>query len=333
VKARRIIIVLIMSILLAVGLGATPFLSAASPETPVQTTRVYLNQPPGQSVVSASSETFADTGGKFGASEAYSTNDPYLSKQWALREIPALPITPGSPGVLIAILDTGIDQQHEDLAGKVVASVNFSGSPTASDLNGHGTHIAGIIAAAANNGIGIAGVTPNSRLLNVKVADDNGTTWASAVAEGIVWATDNGAKVINMSLILPSSSPALEEAIDYAWSKGVVLTAGAGNNIKSIPVYPAAYPEVIAVAATDPGGGLWSRSNCGDWVDAYAPGVEIYSTLPGNHYGYQSGTSMATAYVSAVAASALSIVTDTNGDGLVNDEVITLLETLFARLR
>jgi len=265
-----------------------------------------------------------------GAPETYIPNDPYFDKQWALKKTQLLQITADDPEVLIAILDTGIDQQHEDLAGKVVANVNFSDSPTASDLNGHGTHVAGIIAATTDNGIGGASVVPGCRLLNVKVADDNGRVWASSIAKGIVWAVDNEAKVINISLVVPNSSPALEQAIDYAWSKGIVLIAGAGNNIKSVPVYPAAYPKVIAVAAIDSEGELWSKSNYGDWVDAYAPGVEIYSTLPGNNYGYQSGTSMATAYVSAAAASALTTVTDTNSDGLVNDEVAALLTTLFA---
>jgi len=264
-----------------------------------------------------------------GAPENYIPNDPYFDKQWALKKTRLLLVTAGDPEALIAILDTGIDQQHEDLAGKVVASVNFSDSPTASDLNGHGTHVAGIIAATTDNGIGGASVAPGCRLLNVKVADDNGRVWASSIAKGIVWAVDNEAKVINISLVVPNSSPALEQAIDYAWSKGIVLIAGAGNNIKSVPVYPAAYPEVIAVAAIDREGELWSKSNYGDWVDAYAPGVEIYSTLPGNNYGYQSGTSMATAYVSAVAASALAMAIDTDGDGLVSDEVATLLTTLF----
>lgn len=221
------------------------------------------------------------------------------------------------PEVLIAVLDTGIDQQHEDLAGKVVASVNFSDSPTVSDFYGHGTFVAGIIATNAK-----------CRLLNVKVADDNGVVLGPSVAKGIVWAVDNGAKVINMSLIVPTPSSALEQAVDYAWSKGVVLVAGAGNT-KSI-VYPAFYPEVIAVAATDSEGELWPMSNSGDWVDAYAPGVEIFSTLPGNNYGYWSGTSMAAAYISAAAASALTTVTDADGDGFVNDEVADLLTTLFA---
>lgn len=260
-------------------------------------------------------------------------NDPYLSKQWALSEIPVLGATTGSTEVLIAVLDTGIDGQHEDLANKVVASINFTQAQTPDDVHGHGTHVAGIIAAATNNGLGIAGIAPNSRLLNVKVADDNGMVWASAAAKGIVWAVDNGAKVINMGFFVPSSSPALEQAIDYAYSKGVILVAAAGNEITSVPIYPASYPEVIAVAATDIDGKLWSKSNYGDWVDAYAPGVGIYSTIPGNNYGYQSGTSMATAFVSAVAALALPTVTDANGNGLVNDEVTSLLRSILVMPR
>jgi thermitase len=330
-KAARVIIALVIAIFLTVGLGASPILLAGSPETSAQTTKLYLEQPIGQTAALEESEASARIIEEKGTPKAYSSNDPYLSKQWALNEIPALSTNGDNTEVLVAILDTGIDEKHEDLAGRVVASINLTDSQTTSDVNGHGTHVAGIIAAITNNGIGIASIDPNIRLLNVKVADDNGLVWASNLAKGIVWAVDNGAKVINMSLVIPTSSPNLEQAIHYAWSKGVVLVAGAGNGIKSIPVYPAYYPEVIAVAATDVDGNLWSKSNYGDWVRAYAPGVEIYSTLPGNHYGYQSGTSMATAYVSAEAAAALATVTDTNGDGRVNDEVVALLTTLFAR--
>lgn len=259
------------------------------------------------------------------------TNDSYVDKQWALQRIQSLAVGSGkSDEVLVAVLDTGIDQRHEDLAGKVVDSINFSDSTTVSDRLGHGTHIAGIIAAAAKNGIGIAGAAPNARLLNVKIADDKGMVWASTVAKGIIWAVDNGAKIINMSLAIPAATPALEEAVNYAWSKGVVIIAAAGNTGSSAPTYPASCPNVIAVAATDINGSLWERSNHGDWVSAYAPGAEIYSALPGDSYGYKSGTSMATAYVTAVAALTLSTVTDADGDGFVNDEVTEILKALFA---
>jgi thermitase len=275
-------------------------------------------------------DTAASVGSKVNALPSNSPNDIYFPEQWALQKMPGWQTSSGGPEVLVAVLDTGIDEQHEDLAGKVADEVNFTDTQTASDHFGHGTHVAGIIAATANNGIGIAGIAPNCRLLNVKVADDKGMVWASAAAEGIIWAVDRGAKIINMSLAIPTITPALEEAVDYAWSKGVVIIAAAGNTGTSVPTYPASCSNVIAVAATDINGSLWERSNHGDWVNAYAPGVEIYSTLPGNSYGYNSGTSMATAYVTAVTALMLDTVADTDGDGLVNDEITAVLKADFA---
>ncbi len=269
-------------------------------------------------------------GGQTSSAATPITNDSYVDKQWALQRIQGLAVGSGNTdGVLVAVLDTGIDQQHEDLAGRIVGSINFSDSQTVSDRLGHGTHVAGIIAATAGNGIGIAGVAPSARLLNVKIADDKGMVWASTVAKGIIWAVDNGAKIINMSLAIPAATPALEEAVNYAWSKGVVIIAAAGNTGSSVPTYPASCPNVIAVAATDINGSLWERSNHGDWVSAYAPGAEIYSALPGNSYGYKSGTSMATAYVTAMAALTYSTTTDINGDGFVNDEVTAVLKAVF----
>jgi thermitase len=257
--------------------------------------------------------------------------DSYVDKQWALQRIQGLAVGPGTADdVLVAVLDTGIDQKHEDLAGKIVDSVNLTNSPTATDILGHGTHVAGIIAAGANNGIGIAGAAPNARLLNVKIADDKGLGWASTAAKGIIWAVDHGAKIITITLVIPNDTPALQEAVDYAWSHGAVIIAAAGNAGSSVPTYPAGCPHVISVAATDINGSVWDRSNHGAWVQAYAPGVDIYSTLPGNGYGYMSGTSMATAYATAVAVLNYSAATDTNGDGRVNDEVSDALKTAFA---
>jgi thermitase len=258
------------------------------------------------------------------------SNDIYLSAQWALQKMPDLQTRSVGPEVLVAVLDTGIDGRHEDLVGKVTKSVNFTTSATASDVIGHGTHIAGIIAATANNGIGIAGLAPNARLLNVKVADDEGTVWASSVARGIIWAVNKGAKIINLSLAIPTPTPALEEAVNYAWNKGVVIIAAAGNTGTTVPTYPASCPNVIAVAATDINDSLWDKSNYGDWVNAYVPGVEIFSTLPGNSYGYKSGTSIATAYTTAVAALMFDTVTDANGDGFVNDDIAAALKAAFA---
>jgi len=252
------------------------------------------------------------------------SDDSSFPNQWALSTImapEAWQITSDESDVLVAVLDTGIDQNHEDLAGKVVASINFTQSPTVDDLYGHGTHIAGTIAATADNAVGITGVAHNCSLMNVKVAEDDGTCKSVTVAKGIIWAVDNGAKVINISLTFTKPSLTLENAVNYAWNKGAVIVAAAGNSFSSTPVYPAVYPEAIAVAATDKDDRSPNWSNHGDWVSLSAPGVNIYSTLPGDNYGYKSGTSSAAALVSAEAALLSTIVIDTNGNGYVNDEI------------
>ncbi len=250
-------------------------------------------------------------------------------KQWALNKIGIYDLwrsTTGSPEVLVAVLDTGIDSNHEDLNGQVLAEANFVDGISYGDVHGHGTHIAGIIAAKSND-IGITGVAPDSRLLNVKVADDMGRCHASALAKGIVWAVDNGASVINISVEIRESPPELEKAIDYAWSEGSLVIGAAGNDGNDSPVYPAGYENCIAVAATNHNDGLAILSNHGDWVDVAAPGFGIYSTLPDDGYGLKTGTSFACAYVSGMAALLFDIVVDTNGDGRLNDEVRAAIET------
>jgi len=218
-------------------------------------------------------------------------------------------------GVKVAILDTGIDQDHEDLSAKIIDKVNdqknFTDSPTIDDLYGHGTHVGGIVAAVTNNNIGVAGGCPNCQLMNGKVLNDSGSGAYSWIANGIVWASDNNAKVINMSLGGSIKSFTLENAVNYAWSKGVVVVAAAGNSANPSKTYPAAYTNAIAVAATNNKDQKASFSSYGaKWVDVAAPGENIYSTFP-NHpykinkslgYDFGSGTSMATPMTSAVAA-------------------------------
>ena len=262
-------------------------------------------------------------------------NDPFYSKQWALDQMHITTlwnITTGCREVLIAILDTGIDHDHEDLKGKVVAEVNFTDSPSINDINGHGTHIAGIIAATANNGLGVAGLVPTSKLMNVKVADDYGFCQTATVARGIIWAVDNGANVINISIEIRNPLVDLEQAVNYAWEHGALIIAAAGNHGNESAIYPAYYENSIAVAATQPNNTLAPLSNYGNWVDMAAPGFNIYSTLPGNKYGYETGTSFATAYVSGLAAIFLTIVSDTNGNGRLNDEVRSAIEGSFYRM-
>lgn len=224
-------------------------------------------------------------------------------------------------GTKVAILDTGVANVHDDIAPQVVGYANFVSAdtkedPTANpeDKYGHGTHVAGIVAAKYNNKIGVAGVCPECSILDVKVLNDSGAGSSSLIANGISWAADNGAKVINMSLGQRVASRTLEAAVNYAWNKGVVIVAAAGNAGTQAKIYPGAYPNVIAVAATDNKDNKASFSTYGKWVDVAAPGVNVYSTFPnhpfvlgtqnGRSQGYDvaSGTSMASPVVAGVAA-------------------------------
>jgi len=248
----------------------------------------------------------------------YYPDDNYLAERWGINKIEApqaWQITRGGQPIIVAVLDTGINQDNLDLADRVVAEVNFTDSPTSDDLYGHGTHMAGTIAAIA----------PDCRLMNVKVADDAGRCEPSVVARGIAWAVDHGAEVINISLSMKASAN-LEEAVDYAWSQGAILIAAAGNKGGSEPSYPAYYVNCLAVAGTNKNNTLALLSSYGDWVNVAAPGFNIYSELPQNQYGYKTGTSAAGAHVSGVAALVFSVAEDANGNGAVNDEVRWAIE-------
>jgi thermitase len=265
----------------------------------------------------------------FVAQAVSNPDDAYFGLQWGLTKIEApqaWDVTSGSPDINIAILDTGVDLDHPDLADKIIANVNLTNFGTPDDGYGHGTHVAGIAAAMTNNGIGVAGLAYGATIMNVKVLDDNGMGAYSWITSGIVWATDHGAEIINMSLGAPYDSSALEDAINYAWSKGVVVVAAAGNNGDTVPMYPAYYTNCLAAAATDASDARASWSNYGDWVDVAAPGLSIYSTLKNNGYGYMSGTSMASPHVAGLAALVFTTVSDTNGDGKLNDEVRSRIE-------
>lgn len=237
-------------------------------------------------------------------------NDPRYGELWAmpvLQAEKAWRVSTGA-GVVVAVLDTGVDASHPDLQGALVAGKNAiggDGSAPTWDGNGHGTHVAGTIAARANNGKGIAGLAPGSKVMPVKVLDANGAGWASDVAAGIRWAVDHGADVLNLSLSGPASST-MQPAIEYAVSKRVTVVAAAGNSGANSSGYPGAYPGVISVSAlARPGSSLASFSNRGSGVDIAAPGQSILSTVPGGYSSY-SGTSMAAPHVAAAAALVLA---------------------------
>ncbi|MDN4592862.1 S8 family peptidase [Polycladomyces subterraneus] len=236
----------------------------------------------------------------------WTPNDPYFStQQWGPQKVQApaaWDITRGSSSVRIAIVDTGVQYNHPDLSGKVVLGHDYvDGDNDPYDGNGHGTHCAGIAAAVTNNGTGIAGMAPNASILAVRVLDSNGSGTLDAVANGIIYAADNGAKVISLSLGGSVGSTTLKNAVNYAWNKGAVIVAAAGNSGISAPSYPAYYSNAIAVAATTSSDVKASYSNWGSWVDVAAPGSSIYSTYPTNSYASLSGTSMATPHVAGLA--------------------------------
>jgi thermitase len=236
---------------------------------------------------------------------AFTPNDPSFGSQYGPQKIncpTAWDLTQGNAGVVIAIIDTGIDAGHPDLAGKLVPGYDFANNDSNPfDDNGHGTHCAGIAAVSTNNGIGIAGVGFNCSLMGVKVLNASGSGSFSAIANGITWATDNGADVINLSLGGSSGSSTLESAVNYANSRNVVVIAAAGNSNTSSVFYPAGYPVCIAVGSTDQNDNKSSFSNFGSWVDVAAPGSSILSTYPGNRYATLSGTSMAAPHVAGQA--------------------------------
>jgi subtilisin family serine protease len=224
-------------------------------------------------------------------------------------------ISTGDP-VKVGVIDTGIDLKHPDLQANIKGGFNaINPLKSANDDNGHGTHVAGIIA-ALNNSIGVIGVGPNIDLYAIKVLNASGSGYLSDVIEGLDWARTNGMQVVNMSLGTSQDVQSFHEAIVNAYNAGVVIVAAAGNSGGAVS-YPAAYPEVIAVSATDQNNQIASWSSRGPEVDLAAPGVSIYSTYKGQSYATLSGTSMAAPHVSGAAA--LTIDTkkcDLNLDGI-----------------
>jgi thermitase len=266
------------------------------------------------------------------AAVTVSPNDEFFWRQYALDnpgDILAIPGSPegksgadikataaweetkGSGDIVIAVIDTGVDLRHPDIKNKILNSGRdfVNDDFDATDDHGHGTHVAGIAAAETNNSQGIAGVAWNCKVLPVKVVDKDGSGLYSWLIEGITWAADNGAQVINMSLGADAYSDALKEAVKYAYDKGLVLVAAAGNTGESV-FYPAAFDDYcLAVAATDYTDSWATWSNVGAQIDVAAPGVLILSLVPTWYWGpssppyaFWSGTSMAAPHVAGLAA-------------------------------
>lgn len=214
-------------------------------------------------------------------------------------------------GIKVAVIDTGIDLNHPDLAGRVdggYSAITKTERPEDyQDDNGHGTHVSGTIAGyhAAADGKGVTGVAPKARLYAVKVLDADGSGNLSDVIDGIVWAAKNGMQVANMSLGAPTDSDAMHRAVKFAKGSGLIICAAAGNSGGSVG-FPGAYPEVITVSASDSSDKIASFSSHGPQVKFIAPGVDVVSDKLGGGIISYNGTSMATPHVTGLAALAVS---------------------------
>jgi subtilisin family serine protease len=237
-------------------------------------------------------------------------NDPRYSQQPDLDQInvpESWPTTTGDPGVIVAVIDTGVDVRHRDLIGvSIVAPRNeIWNSTDVTDGLGHGTHVAGTIFARTNNAKGIAGIAPTSSLMPVKVLDDTGSGTFSDVIDGVDWARTHGADIINLSLggtLYPEQVALIQPTFSAARAAGILVVAAAGNSGSPMIQYPAALHGVVSVGAVDGLDVLAEFSSFNRAVDISAPGVQTLSTIPGGNYMRASGTSMASPHVAGGAA-------------------------------
>lgn len=275
------------------------------------------------------------------AASTVSSNDPRRGLQWYVGKVQAnqaWTISKGNSRFPIAIVDTGVDTGHPDLAGRVVGGRNFlpGADPTNyMDDNGHGTHVAGVAAAASNNAVGVVGLTWSTPIYAVKALDYFGYGEESVIAQAIVWSANHGAKVINLSFgtSAPSTSTnvsTLKRAVDYAVNQGALVVAASGNAGAGRLEYPAAFANVLSVGATDQYDRRAPFSNYGSGLDISAPGMSIYSTTSRSRnaylisssqttptYGYLDGTSMAAPVVAAIAAAVWAHMPTRSGSQII----------------
>lgn len=236
---------------------------------------------------------------------AYTSNDPELGKsQYHHKKLEtklAWDKTRGSEDVIVAVIDDGVDVSHPEFKNRIVHPFDTVKENSNIAVGLHGTHVAGIIGSSIDNGIGGAGIAPNAKIMPINVFEGE-YAFTSEIIQGIYYAIEQGADIINLSLGGYAYSNAFNAAIQAAHEKGIVIVAAAGNEKKELPYYPAAYPNVISVASTTSTDRASEFSNFGKTIDIAAPGSSIYSTLPKNAYGFLDGTSMAAPMISGVAA-------------------------------
>jgi subtilisin family serine protease len=240
---------------------------------------------------------------------ATTPNDPLWADSWSLAKVnapAAWKLTRGTSETIVAVLDTGVDLSHPDLVGAFVPGYDFvNRDEDPSDDHGHGTMVAGVIAARSNNRIGGAGACSNCSLMPVKVIAGNGSGNAADVAAGISWAADHGARVINLSFVLSGPDEGVAQAIDYARGRGIVVVAAAGNAGSADVSFPAGLPGVVSVTGTDGADVRYAWASYGHWVRLAAPGCN-QTTAPAGGYGDFCGTSSSAAFVSGLAGLARS---------------------------
>ena len=234
---------------------------------------------------------------------AATTNDPSLASQWHLAKIgaPTAWDTATGSNIIVAILDTGVDGSHPDLAAQMVAGWNaFDNNADSADIHGHGTAVAGTAAAAGNNTIGIASVAYRSRIMPVRISDSTGYGYFSTMASGLTWAADHGARVANLSYENVASSSAIDSAAQYFKSKGGLTVVCAGNSGALQTV--ASTGNLVVVSATDSNDAITSWSNYGSYINIASPGLNILTTTRGGGYGQWSGTSFSSPMVAGTVA-------------------------------
>ena len=259
--------------------------------------------------------------------DATIANDTYFNNAWHLQTMNAPQAWDQSlgDGIVVAVLDTGVDPDHPDLAGQLVPGWNVYGNNAdSSDVYGHGTRVAGVIAALSNNGTGVTSLAWNAKVMPVRISQDNGWAYISTIANGITWAADNGADVANISYYISDSSTA-RNAANYMRSKGGVVVSSAGNDGASLSA--ADTDAIITVGATDSGDNKTSWSNYGSSIDVTAPGAGIWTTSNGGGYGGASGTSFsspATAAVVALVMAANPSLTPAQVDSIITGSSVDL---------
>jgi thermitase len=229
-------------------------------------------------------------------------NDADYSKQWGPAKVQAPKMwdrNTGGTSTIVAIVDSGADMDHPDLAANLLPGFDVGDNdPNPEDVVGHGTHCCGIAGAVGNNSIGVAGMGWKHKIMPIRI--ESSTTGAFNAAAGIVYAADHGASVVSMSFRV-GASPAMNDAIDYAWGKNILLVAAAGNDGTQEMNFPASHSKVMAVASSAQDDSRSVFSNYGDWVDVAAPGEAIWSTVMGGGYDFKAGTSMACPLVAGLA--------------------------------